>query len=870
MNRKYSKRGDEDYEDNDYDNNEVEREVEDTSKMSPGNDTISEIPQTSDASRGLNTGSPAIVTYEEYYKSAESPNRKNICKFFKIASQDGVQLWTCPPGYFCSTAETETNPKVPCPKGFLCPENSQQPAYCCEGWYCPNSTFAEPCPKGHWCPLGSVKPKRCFGLGLSKCPERTVKAPKYGVFIIFIIFFAVVAVLFAIKNRIRKLKYLKYNNLLQHFMEEKEHPQAVSIDHKKFDIKFEKISKTLPSKQEIMRDVSGEFKAGRTCAIMGPSGAGKTTLVNLVTEKAKRTSGDIFINGKKDSLKNYKKLIGFVPQEDVMLRELTVQDILLHSAKMRLPKSWTDEQKKSKVLEVVHFLGLEKVMNSPIGNEEERGISGGQRKRVNIGMELVADPNILFLDEPTSGLDSATAFEVCSLLKEIASKQNMTIVSVIHSPSTQAFEQFDDLVLLINGGRTAYVGPVDQAKDYFARIGFPCPDGVNPADFYMDVASGKVPSALKHDFIPSDLVDFWKIYKSAGDDDQFQLIVRSKTKYKYYKQHLPKTFKDVKVSSANAFVDIFRDIFDYIDDVFQEIKENIGGVFSRKPPVRETPSLLTVFWLDFKRACLQIYRNLSSFFLDQVLHLGCGIFISMASQDFVYLPKQPNEICSLAPPNLQKQCLKPSDQLAFTGIFLSIGVLFSGMSVGSSTFGNEKVVFWRDTSAGQPTISYYLAKLVADIPRIIIAAIMFTAAFVLFYPYNSSFKLLYLVILALYFSAFAMGYFLSIILDKKIVGLASTGFSLLWALVLSGVIPDYKNYQDVFYSFIWKLSPPRWAIELFWLVEVDEFIEDIEELPHTYNSKTWPIGFLYIFLITLGWHFITYLCMKLLHRQKQK
>jgi len=828
-------------------------DVEINPKINYGNDTI--------------TTPGTIVVYEEYEKSAESANRKNICKYFKIASQDGKQLWNCPAGYFCSTADS---PKVPCPKGFLCPENSQQPAYCCEGWYCPDSTYAEPCPEGNWCPLGTVKPKKCFGLGLSKCPERTVKAPKYGIFIVFIVFFVVVALLFAIKNRVLKMKYTEYNNLLQHYMKEKEHPKAVAIDHQKFDIKFENLGKVLPNKTTIMKGVSGKFKAGRTCAIMGPSGAGKTTIVNLITEKVKRTSGEIYINGKKDSLKKYKKLIGFVPQEDVMLRELTVQDILLHSAKMRLPVSWTNEQKKAKVLEVIHFLELDNVMDSIIGNEEERGISGGQRKRVNIGMELVADPNILFLDEPTSGLDSSTSYEVCSLLSEIAQKQNMTIVSIIHSPSAQAFEQFDDLLLLGKGGRTVYFGPVAEAKDYFARIGFPCPENANPADFFMDVTSGKVPCSLKYEFTPGELFDFWNIYKETKSIHDFKLAIRNRTTLNLYKQHLPKTFREIKVSSFGAFFDIFRDSFYYISDIFQEIKENLSAIFSKKPPIRETPKLTTVFWLDFKRACLQIYRNLYSFFLDQVLHLGCGIFISIASQDFVYLPKQPNEVCSLAPPNLQKQCLNPTDQLAFTGIFIAIGVLFSGMSVGSSTFGNEKVVFWRDTSAGQPTISYYLAKVVADIPRIIIAAIMFTTAFVLFFPYNSSFRLLYLVILALYFCAFAMGYFLSVIFDKKIVALASTGFSLAWALVLSGVIPDYNNFKDSFYAFLWKLSPSRWAIELFWLKEVDEFIDDIDILPHSYSKDTWPDGFIYIFLITMGWHLISYLCMKLLNRQKQK
>jgi len=343
----------------------------------------------------------------------------------------------------------------------------------------------------------------------------------------------------------------------------------------------------------------------------------------------------------------------------------------------------------------------------------------------------------------------------------------MTIVAVIHSPSAEAFEQFDDILLLGKGGKTVFFGPIIKAKEYFARIGFPCPENCNPADFFMDVTSGKVPCSLKSDFKPSDLFDFWNIYNDNNND--FNVIIHSASQLNKYKLKRLPTIRDIKVSSFSAFYEMFRDVFYYINDVLGEIWENVSSIFSRKPPVRKTPNLFTVFWLDFKRACLQIYRNLSSFFLDQVLHLGCGLFISIASQDFVYLPKQPNEVCTLAPPNLQKQCFEPTDQLAFTGIFLSIGVLFSGMSVGSSTFGNEKVVFWRDTSAGQPTISYYLAKVVADIPRIIVAAIMFTASFILFFPYNSSFILIYLVVLALYFCAFAMGYFLSTIFDKKLL-----------------------------------------------------------------------------------------------------
>lgn len=149
-------------------------------------------------------------------------------------------------------------------------------------------------------------------------------------------------------------------------------------------------------------------------------------------------------------------------------------------------------EKRLKVLEVIQFLGLGHIMDNPIGDVETRGISGGERKRVNIGMELVASPSILFLDEPTSGLDSATSLEVCKLLKQIAQDQFLTVAAVVHSPSPHAFNQFDDLLLLGSGGRVVYSGPRDEAAQYFESIGYPMPNDESPADFFIALAAGRV------------------------------------------------------------------------------------------------------------------------------------------------------------------------------------------------------------------------------------------------------------------------------------------------------------------------------------------------------------------------------------------
>ena len=147
---------------------------------------------------------------------------------------------------------------------------------------------------------------------------------------------------------------------------------------------------------------------------MGGSGAGKTTLLNTLSGKAYygTCSGSIKINGQEDEIGRFRSITGFVPQEDIMHRSLTVREVLVYQGILRLSGVESLKTINTKADDVIALLGLSHVSDSLIGDEETRGISGGQRKRVNIGMELVADPTLLFLDEPTSGLDSVSSMEV--------------------------------------------------------------------------------------------------------------------------------------------------------------------------------------------------------------------------------------------------------------------------------------------------------------------------------------------------------------------------------------------------------------------------------------------------------------------------
>ncbi|CAG8488921.1 20517_t:CDS:10, partial [Racocetra persica] len=592
---------------------------------------------------------------------------------------------------------------------------------------------------------------------------------------------------------------------------------------KTFDIEFENLGLVLPSGIEIMKGVTGKLSHGRTCAIMGPSGAGKTTFVSLLTGKAKRTSGTVKVNGVVEPLEKYRKLIGFVPQEDVMLRELTVRDILVHSALMRLPNDMDRAVKKQKVIEVIQFLELSHVMESIIGNEEQRGISGGQRKRVNIGMELVAEPSVLFLDEPTSGLDSATALEVCNLLKTIAHSQGLTVAAVIHSPSPQAFKTFDDFLLLGKGGRIVYFGPTNEALKYFESLGFRCPEEENPADFMLEVAAGKVKPVDRQDITVPDLFEAWERYCEAG---KATFTHDTKLGIPDDEPTHRNCFRLLYSEICLPFIHVIQDICVYTVDVSMEFYSFLERTFCfcRRDPIRETPNVFVAFILLFKRACLQLYRNIVQFLLDQLLHLGCGIFISLAVSNLTYIWKPPKEVCEITPFILIPICLQAKDTLQNVGVFMSLGVTFAGISAGGSTFGYEKVVYWRDTSAGMHTIPYLLAKIVADIPRLIIAALMFSLAFIIFYPFRAELWQIYIIVLFLYVAAWAMGYFVSGLVSKEKLSLVGTGFALAWGMVLSGATPKLEDVESggtfTYIGWLWDVSAQRWAVEALYLKEL--------------------------------------------------
>ncbi|ORY43825.1 P-loop containing nucleoside triphosphate hydrolase protein [Rhizoclosmatium globosum] len=241
----------------------------------------------------------------------------------------------------------------------------------------------------------------------------------------------------------------------------------------------------------LLDNASGYVRQGQVVAIMGGSGAGKSTLLNtlagrIAEQKGSELRGDILLNGEPRNPSNWTNICSYVEQDDLMFTNLSVEETLTYAAKLRLPSSMSSKQKLDKVNEVIMQLNLNGCRKTWIGDSLRRGISGGERKRVAIGVELVANPSILFLDEPTSGLDSANALGILETIKKIAVDRGMIVLMTIHQPRTEILDLFDKVILL-SLGKTLWFGSTNSALDHFERHGHPLPPKTNPSDFFLDV-----------------------------------------------------------------------------------------------------------------------------------------------------------------------------------------------------------------------------------------------------------------------------------------------------------------------------------------------------------------------------------------------
>ncbi|XWS49438.1 hypothetical protein CRYUN_Cryun12cG0003900 [Craigia yunnanensis] len=247
----------------------------------------------------------------------------------------------------------------------------------------------------------------------------------------------------------------------------------------------------ITQEKTILNGITGVVCPGEILAMLGPSGSGKTTLLTALGGRLTgKLSGKITYNGQPFS-GAIKRRTGFVAQDDVLYPHLTVTETLLFTALLRLPNSLSRDEKVQHVEKVIAELGLTRCRNNMIGGPLFRGISGGEKKRVSIGQEMLINPSLLLLDEPTSGLDSTTAQRILTTIKRLANG-GRTVVTTIHQPSSRLYYMFDKVVLL-SEGCPIYYGSASAALEYFSSIGFSTPMTVNPSDLLLDLANGISP-----------------------------------------------------------------------------------------------------------------------------------------------------------------------------------------------------------------------------------------------------------------------------------------------------------------------------------------------------------------------------------------
>ncbi|XP_026500914.2 ATP-binding cassette sub-family G member 1-like [Vanessa tameamea] len=269
----------------------------------------------------------------------------------------------------------------------------------------------------------------------------------------------------------------------------------------------------------ILRGINGEFRSGQLTAILGPSGAGKSTLLNILAGyRVNGASGFITTNGEPRDLRLFRKLSRYIMQDDLLQPLITVQESLTMAADLKLGNDMNKERKTIIVEEIIHLLRLSKARNT-----SSELLSGGERKRLSIALELLNNPPVIFLDEPTTGLDDVASSTCVSLLKRVA-RGGRTVICSLHTPSARIFSVFDH-VYVVADGRCAYQGTAAGVIPFLKEINLPCPTTYNPADFIIEVSSGEYGSHIDQMVAAVDngKCQRWRSYAMEEDNEDLEI-----------------------------------------------------------------------------------------------------------------------------------------------------------------------------------------------------------------------------------------------------------------------------------------------------------------------------------------------------------
>ncbi|XP_043110801.1 broad substrate specificity ATP-binding cassette transporter ABCG2c isoform X2 [Puntigrus tetrazona] len=424
--------------------------------------------------------------------------------------------------------------------------------------------------------------------------------------------------------------------------------------------------------KDILKDVSGIMNPGMN-AIMGPTGSGKTSLLDVIAGRKDPKglkSGQVLVDNTIVT-SDLRLCSAYVVQNNILMGTLTIKENLAFSANLRLsPKEYSSADKQMRVDSVIQELGLKDCADTKIGTMFLRGVSGGEKKRCSIGMELITSPSLLFLDEPTTGLDANTASSIMELLQKL-SKKGKTVIFSIHQPRYSIFSQFDHLTL-INKGEIIYAGAASKAINYFEDLGYKCEPFNNPADFFLDVTNGTIRPQI----------------------------------------HNKKCSSDEEVENENPLAVIYRKSSHFLDvkDRLTQISDGLDSEVTKGDRVGYATPFYYQLMLVSGRTIRNILRNPQTSYAQLFINIFFGILVGL-----IYY-----QIPHTLPEALQNR----------TGafFFLVINMVFGNLSA-VELFISERVLFIHENSSGfYRTSVYFLSKVFADlIPNRILPVFIFSA-----------------------------------------------------------------------------------------------------------------------------------------------
>jgi ABC transport system ATP-binding/permease protein len=538
------------------------------------------------------------------------------------------------------------------------------------------------------------------------------------------------------------------------------------------------------------------FKAlpGDMIALMGPSGAGKTTLLLALNGYLPPTSGQVRINGE-DLYTIYDALrgsIGYVPQDDIVHPELTVFEAVKYSARFRLPPDYSEEEIDRRVDDTLRDLGLESVRNLQIGRPEKKVLSGGQRKRVNIALELVTDPVILFLDEPTSGLAADDTTALINLLAELTRKTGKTIIMTIHQP---ARDEFNLCFIMGYGGIPTYFGPTGEpAYSFFATV---APRTSHP--------NRRIDN-------PRDMFDMLNARERIVLDEMRRADPQA-------------TRASARAEAARAWrAEFFRNE----NPVFQKMfsaRRAIGGA----PSERGMPHRADVAWVRQLGLLISRYwrvkvrdRTGSAIMFLQAPIIGVLLWLVFGAQKAAVpywclgalqeLSKR-NNMSADTTTNLLN-AMQPTTDHTAAMFFVVVSCVWFGTSNAAREIVTERAIYLRERMVNLGLFNYVLSKYIllaffcvvqcATLLGIVFFALGFNGG-----PTAFVYELVSLVALTL--NATALGLCISTVVASAEAAMALTPIALIPQVVLGGLMVPMTTNPSL--KFLMYLMPSRWGFE---------------------------------------------------------